>query len=257
MKPARAPEATTEQASEEGVDGRRGSRPGLVIADGGGPGSRDALALARALCETDEAELLIASNRLAELAEAERADLMVIGSTDRGRAGRVCLGSLGERALEGVPCAVAVAPRGFAEREAAIRAIAVGYDGSQASRVALRRAIGLGERNQASLLVLGAVEISLGLAGYETRQSKELQRTAMERHLRHALETIPEDLPARSRLLSGPPSSALVAAARDSDLLVLGSRGSYGVDTRLTLGTVGAAVIEGAACPILITPTDE
>jgi nucleotide-binding universal stress UspA family protein len=170
---------------------------------------------------------------------------------------RVCLGSAGERALEGAPCAVAVAPRGFAGRKAAIRAIAVGYDGSRASRVALRRAIELGERSQASLLLLGAVEISLGLAGYETRQSKELQRTAMERHLRRALETIPDDLPARSRLLSGPPSGALVAAARHTDLLVLGSRGSYGVDRRLTLGTVGAAVIEGAVCPILITPTDE
>ena len=53
---------------------------------------------------------------LHELAEAEAADLIVVGSTHTGRLGRVRPGSTGERLLQGAPCAVAVAPHGFRTR---------------------------------------------------------------------------------------------------------------------------------------------
>lgn len=249
----------------------------LLVGDDGGPGSRDALALARALGGKGEAALTVGSIRpsrpelvgvenhlvedpeaagLKELAEADGSDLIVLGSTHRGRMGRVCPGSVGERVLDGAPSAVALAPRGYAEGDASIREIAVGYDGSRASAVALRRAIGLAERCQASLLVLGVVEISLGLAGYETRQSKEQQRAEMEHHLERALETVPSSLAARSRLLFGAPARSLVEAASEGDLLVLGSRGSYAARRRVVLGTVGAAAIRSAECPTVITTTD-
>jgi nucleotide-binding universal stress UspA family protein len=72
-----------------------------------------------------------APRALTELAEDERADVIVIGSTHRGGLGRVLPGSVGERLLQGAPCAVLVAPRGFADRSEpfAIRTIGIGYDG--------------------------------------------------------------------------------------------------------------------------------
>jgi nucleotide-binding universal stress UspA family protein len=72
-----------------------------------------------------------APRALTEIAEDERADVVVIGSTHRGGLGRVLPGSVGERLLQGAPCAVLVAPRGFSERAEpfAIRSIGVGYDG--------------------------------------------------------------------------------------------------------------------------------
>ena len=71
-----------------------------------------------------------APRALHEFAEDEGADVIVIGSTHRGRLGRVLPGSVGERLLHGAPCAVLVAPSGFADRESfAIRRIGVGYDG--------------------------------------------------------------------------------------------------------------------------------
>jgi nucleotide-binding universal stress UspA family protein len=78
----------------------------------------------------------------------------------------------------------------------------------------------------------------------------------MEHHLRHALEMVPPSIAARSQLLFGPPARAIVDASKYTDLLVLGSRGNYGVIRRLVLGTVGAAAMRWAACPTLITPTD-
>jgi nucleotide-binding universal stress UspA family protein len=68
---------------------------------------------------------------LTEFAERERADVIVLGSTHREGLGRVLPGSVGERVLHGrAPCAVLVAPSGFAGRERLeIATIGVGYDG--------------------------------------------------------------------------------------------------------------------------------
>jgi nucleotide-binding universal stress UspA family protein len=91
-----------------------------------------------------------APRALHELAEDERADVVVIGSTHRGGLGLVLPGSVGERLLHGAPSAVLVAPRGFAERGAGfeIKRIGVGYDGrtesSHARNVASRLASDLG-----------------------------------------------------------------------------------------------------------------
>lgn len=74
---------------------------------------------------------------LRELAATEGSDMLVVGSTHRGRVGRICPGSTGERLLDGATCAVVITPRGLADHEVSVREIAVGYDGSRASTVAL------------------------------------------------------------------------------------------------------------------------
>jgi nucleotide-binding universal stress UspA family protein len=55
-----------------------------------------------------------ASRALHELAETEAADLIVVGSTSRGRVGPTLPGATGERLLHGSPCPspVLVVPRG-------------------------------------------------------------------------------------------------------------------------------------------------
>lgn len=90
-----------------------------------------------------------APRALSEVAADEGADVIVLGSTHRGGLGRVLPGSVGERLLHGAPCAVLVAPAGFAERDKLqISSIGVGYDrrteGSHAREVAERLACELG-----------------------------------------------------------------------------------------------------------------
>lgn len=73
-----------------------------------------------------------APRALGEVAADERADVIVLGSTHRGGLGRVLPGSVGERLLHGAPCAVLVAPAGFAERgKLELESIGVGYDGRE------------------------------------------------------------------------------------------------------------------------------
>ena len=70
------------------------------------------------------------------MAEREAADLIVVGSSHRGAMGRVLAGSIAERLLHGSPCALAVAPVGYATRDGAgLAVVGVAYDGGNESRV--------------------------------------------------------------------------------------------------------------------------
>ena len=70
---------------------------------------------------------------LHELAELTGADLLVIGSSRRGLLGRILIGDDTRAALNGAPCAVAIAPAGYSRETVAMREVGVGYDGSPES----------------------------------------------------------------------------------------------------------------------------
>ena len=96
---------------------------------------------------------------LHDRAVAERADLIVVGSSHHGPVGRVLLGSVGERLLSGAPCAVAIAPRGHAARDShEVRRVAVAFDGSREAQLALRTGHELARMTEAGLHVLMVIE---------------------------------------------------------------------------------------------------
>jgi nucleotide-binding universal stress UspA family protein len=164
-----------------GYDGREGGRDALALASGLAaiegaqllllaaleldPLATPADAYERAMAEADERlgaaarEVLgetpfrlrtiggvSAPRALHEVAEDERADVIVLGSTHRHGLGRVLPGSVGERLVHGAPCAVLVAPSGFASQaEFEIRTIGVGYDGRAESSHARDVAAALAE----------------------------------------------------------------------------------------------------------------
>jgi nucleotide-binding universal stress UspA family protein len=191
---------------------------------------------------------------LRELAEAEEIDMIVVGSSQRGRVGRVCPGSLGERVLSGAPCAVAVAPRGLADRTYRFGKIAVGLDGSRQAEVALRTAIDLAERTGASLRILAVVDSDL-VPGSDGAPARRDERARIKRRLERAVERASRSVAAEGQILDGNPSHVIPDAAADADLLVIGSRGDYGVGRRVLPGSVAARVMRTAPCATLITPS--
>ena len=74
---------------------------------------------------------------LHELCEVNGADLLVVGSSRRGLLGRVLIGDDTRAALNGAPCAIAIAPAGYSQQPVAMREIGVGYDGSPESEHAV------------------------------------------------------------------------------------------------------------------------
>jgi nucleotide-binding universal stress UspA family protein len=56
-----------------------------------------------------------------------------------------------------------------------------------------------------------------------------------------------------SRLVEGRPVEALIEAARDADLLVVGSRGHGGLAATV-LGSVSTGAVRHARCPVVVVP---
>lgn len=81
------------------------------------------------------------------------ADLLVIGAPRHRVLGRAHT----EAIMRDAPCAVAVAPRGFAGRPTALQRIGVGYDGSLASDAALATARRLAAEREATVSALEVV----------------------------------------------------------------------------------------------------
>jgi nucleotide-binding universal stress UspA family protein len=77
-------------------------------------------------------------------------------------------------------------------------------------------------------------------------------RTTLGDAMKQALDDIrPEHV--RRHVVEGHPVRALLAAAADADLLVVGSRG-HGEFTGMLLGSVAQHVVAHAPCPVLVVP---
>jgi len=191
---------------------------------------------------------------LSDLAEGEGIDLIVIGSTHRGTLGRVLPGSVGERLLHGAPCAVAVAPRGYARREHPdLQVIGVGFDGSAESSAALAEAKSLAQQLGARVRVIGAYWASYPNPPFGTLGYLEIIRRDMEGHLRKAEEVLGDTVDHELVLSEGPAAAVLADQGVELDLLLIGSRG-YGPLRRTLLGGVSTEVMRTAPCPVLVVP---
>ncbi len=195
------------------------------------------------------------AGRLAELAEELDAAAIVIGSTHRGRIGRVFPGTNGDGLLSGAPCAVAVAPRGLAaEQPRPPRRIGVGYDGGAEAELALGQAVRLAERSGATLELIAVAPfitpIPTELAdpgAYEDALREGLGDAA--RTAAVAITSVEVEV----AVIDGDPARELCARSDDLGLLVLGSRG-YGPLLRTFLGGTANRVIREARCPVLVLP---
>ena len=57
------------------------------------------------------------------------------------------------------------------------------------------------------------------------------------------------------RAINGFPAQALIEASKDSDLVVVGSRGGGGFGS-LALGSVSSQVAHHSSCPVVVVPTE-
>jgi len=190
---------------------------------------------------------------LQRLAAEEDADLIVVGSSHRGAAGRVLLGSVGERLLHGAPCAVAVAPVDFwGNPDPRPRLIGVGYDGTPHADAALRVAAELASHEHAALRIITVVERLKVSGGYGAIVG-DLREEARS-WLDAALQAVPAETRPEGVLLDGDPADQLADQSESLDLLVTGSRG-YGMLGRVLLGGVSARVVRDARCPVIVVPS--
>lgn len=196
-----------------------------------------------------------AARGLHEIAEEARADLIVIGSTHRGPAGRVLIGSVGEVLCSGSACAVTVAPRGYRDGTAEqLETVAVAFDGSPESAIAVKGAHGLAATIDARLQAISVVEPAPKLRPRGARANTH-RRDALTARFAELVEAIGARVKVEHLVRSGNPIDELVDASSMTDLLVMGSRG-YGPLRHVLLGGVSGRLMQLAACPLVVVPRD-
>lgn len=268
-----------------GVDGRPNGRDAIALATrlladggkltlanihGGATNPTHASAPERLTEETDPSRALLERERaeadvqaelvgyaasspgrgLHNLAEEQGADLLVVGSCSRGPVGRVLLGDDTRGSLNGAPCAVAVATRGYAEHPVPIATIGVGYDGSPESEIALSKAREVAERYRAVVRALEVVSIpNYAFTGFGAPVLGE----GIEKMLTEANDRVAALEGVEGRAVYGLAGEELAAFGDEVQLLVVGSRG-YGPVKRLIIGSTSDYLERHARCSLLVLP---
>ena len=187
---------------------------------------------------------------LHQIAEHEHADVLVVGSSHRGPLGRVLVGDDTQAALNGAPCAVAIAPRGYALANGPWTTIGVGDDGSAESELARAAARELAARHHATVRLRSVVALqSLPACEEEPAEWTSPTVEAVERERRRLgeIEGVVGDV------VYGDASEELARFAAEVDLLIVGSRG-YGPLGRLVNGSTSISLARHCPRPLLVMP---
>jgi nucleotide-binding universal stress UspA family protein len=187
---------------------------------------------------------------LHELAEERGADLLVVGSSRHALLGRALIADDTRAALNGAPCAIAIAPRGYTQMDHRLRTLGVGYDGSRDAEAALGAARELAVRFDAAIRAMWVV--SLQDVKDETPLPADWPQTTevLVSRCQGELERL-EGVDAEATY--GGPREELARLSREVDLLIVGSR-SYGPAHRLFQGTTSTYLTRHTGCPLLVLP---
>jgi nucleotide-binding universal stress UspA family protein len=186
---------------------------------------------------------------LHEQADERGCDLLVVGSCSHGAFGRAMLGDDTRGALNGAPCAVAIAPLGYAEHSTQIAKIGVAYNVSPESEAALAMAHSLAAANRASVHALEVVMIPTVAYG---GMMAPVYGEGLDMMLQEADSRMKELPDVEGRAVYGLAGEEL-AFGDAVDLLIVGSRG-YGPVKRLVLGSTSEYLQRHARCSLLVLP---
>ncbi len=191
---------------------------------------------------------------LREVALGSRADLIVTGSSRRGRLGRIFAGDEVRDILRHAPCPVAVAPVGYRNDGGRLTRIGVGHDGSVEADGALRCAIELSQRDGAAIDVVEVVEPFpiMPPAG-------EVAGTTLVADVRRAranLDRIVQETGLDGRIITGSAAHELARLGHSVDLIAVGLH-HRGLLDRLLVGSTAHALLREQAAPVLVVPPAE
>lgn len=183
-------------------------------------------------------------------ADLQDADLLVVGSCRHGTLGRAMLGDDARAALNGAPCAVAIASHGHANEQQRLARIGVAYNGSPESKAALAaaRAVAGAADAQIQLRQVAFLPTTAysGFAAFDLGNSIDEMTAQADRSI--------AEIPGVSgKAVYGPPDAELAAFSDQVDLLAVGSR-SYGPVKRLMLGSTSNYLARRSGCSLLVLP---
>jgi nucleotide-binding universal stress UspA family protein len=198
-----------------------------------------------------------AESAILHRAEADQADLIVVGCHGKGAIERLLVGSISERVARHARRSVLVARRDKVER------VIVAVDGSESSEHALDALARLPLPRETRVTVVYVAPWYEGQKAISRRSYREDEILAEKADTEPGgAERIVANAEQRLRaagraaevcIRGGLPAEQLIAAARElgADLIVVGSANRTGLD-RLFLGSVSTSVLHHAPCSVLI-----
>ncbi len=192
-------------------------------------------------------------------AEADRAQLVVIGDRGPGRIEGLAAGSVAVALAVHASCTVVVV-RG-AERERPVTVslpVVVGVDGSPNSEAAIAFAYRAAAARRVPLVAVHTwwdLTVGPAMAPLLDREAIEAdERRLLGERLAGWAEKYP-DVPVQRVVTRDRPAHSLLDQAARAQLVVVGSR-VRGEFTGLVLGSVSHALLHGAPCPVAVVRSD-
>jgi nucleotide-binding universal stress UspA family protein len=183
-------------------------------------------------------------------------DVLVFSAADLARHGH---GNLALEAIHDAPCAVAVAPAGYAGRDDLGPDVAVAWIESPEADAALDAAVRHAQHTGGTLRIVQVLRVPYRFADRPwvdasgTEHWLESARPEAEASLQRAVERVGGRVPVVTELRDGFCGRELAEASRGCALIVTGSRG-YGALRRLVLGSTTADLLREASVPVVVLP---
>jgi nucleotide-binding universal stress UspA family protein len=191
---------------------------------------------------------------------SEHASLVVLGSRGRGGFKGLLLGSVGAQVASHAECPTVIL-RG--EPRADARTVVVGIDESAAAQAAVAFAFDYADRHGLDLVAVHAWEVpAYDLIVVPSAPIPVPLADVADDEIRLAAEVLAgyrtefPNVPVEERLVRSSAVDALLSAASDAALIVVGTRG-HGPAVGAVLGSVSNGVLHKARVPVAVVPNAE
>lgn len=209
-----------------------------------------------------EAVVLTGSPATSLVEESRRADLLVLGTRERGEFSAACLGSVSTAVAAHAFCPVVIVRMGTPPIPGPGFPVVVGVDGSESAAGALEVAADVAAQAHAQLLVVSVWtgrpqdirRVNGGGVPSSRHHVADGTRNGAERVAEQAADTARKThrgLDVIQLVVRGRPAQELGHAANGGGVLVVGSRGR-GAFTGLMLGSVSHGAVHTAPCPVMV-----
>lgn len=188
--------------------------------------------------------------KIIDVADEERCDLIVMGRRGLRRIERVLMGSVTSRVISHSSRDVLVVPRGAS---IGWKKILLATDGSEPSARALDRAADFASSYGGELAVLSVADVPAEFFGEAPDIGKRLVEQARKRAEEAKSQAAQRGVTAEALVRQGDAHQVIVDVAADlgADVIFMGPRGRKGVK-KLVMGSVTEKVIGYATCPVLV-----
>lgn len=200
---------------------------------------------------------------LLELAEANQANLVAVGSSSAGLLGRVALGSVTERLVHTAQLPVAIAPRGYPQSSGRIRRLTASYGGEADVNGLLPAAAELARQWSATLRIVSFTVRNV--AAFRGTIESTAEDLVIQQWSRRTYDDIVKQLTDIRARTAVPDVDVVVGSGHDwheavesvpwdtRDMLLLGS-GAAAQAAQVFLGSAAGRILRHAPVPVMIMP---